>query len=480
MSIPIRVRFAPSPTGYLHIGGVRTALYNWIFARQQGGRMILRVEDTDLERSTDEAIDWILDGLTWLGLDWDEGPFRQTERFNLYNEHIDRLLAEGKAYRCYCTAEELELNRKEAMLKGTAAKYSGKCRYLKEGEREGAHTIRFRAPQEGQIFVDDAIRGMVMFDEDQMDDLIIRRSDGSPTYNLTVVVDDALMGITHVIRGEDHLSNTPRQIQLYQAMGYEIPKFGHMSLILGPDREKLSKRHGAAAVDEFKAMGYLPEALINYLIRLGWSYEEQEIFSLEEILKLWSLDDQRKSPSVFDHDKLQWLNGQWMKIVPAEEIARRLVPFLEKESLIREAPDMEWLTKVVLTLRERSTTLVQMAQKAEFYFREMEYEPEPAEKFLTPEINHLMGKAGALISTIEPFDHETLHTEIKAWLEEEGQKLKVLAQPLRIALTYRKDSPGLFEVMEVLGKEQTLQRIEKAREWIAAKSLKKNPESSSQ
>lgn len=470
MSIPIRVRFAPSPTGYLHIGGVRTALYNWIFARQQGGRMILRVEDTDLERSTDEAIDWILDGLTWLGLDWDEGPFRQTERFDLYNEHIDRLLAEGKAYRCYCTAEELELNRKEAMLKGTAAKYSGKCRYLKEGEREGAHTIRFRAPQEGQIFVDDAIRGMVMFDEDQMDDLIIRRSDGSPTYNLTVVVDDALMGITHVIRGEDHLSNTPRQIQLYQALGYEIPKFGHMSLILGPDREKLSKRHGAAAVDEFKAMGYLPEALINYLIRLGWSYEEKEIFSLEEILKLWSLDNQRKSPSVFDHDKLQWLNGQWMKIVPAEEIARRLVPFLEKESLIRKAPDMEWLTKVVLTLRERSTTLVQMAQKAESYFREMEYEPEPAEKFLTPEINHLMGKAGALISTIEPFDHETLHTEIKAWLEEEGQKLKVLAQPLRIALTYRKDSPGLFEVMEVLGKEQTLQRIEKAREWIKAKS----------
>jgi glutamyl-tRNA synthetase len=470
MSTPIRVRFAPSPTGFLHIGGVRTALYNWIFARQQGGQMILRVEDTDLERSTDEAIGWILDGLKWLGLDWDEGPFRQTERFDLYNEHIDRLLAEDKAYRCYCTAEELELNRKEAMLKGTAAKYSGKCRDLAEGEREGEHTIRFRAPQEGQIFVDDMIRGMVMFDEDQMDDLIIRRSDGSPTYNLTVVVDDALMDITHVIRGEDHLSNTPRQIQLYQALGYEIPKFGHMSLILGPDREKLSKRHGAAAVDEFKALGYMPEAIINYLIRLGWSYEEQEIFSVEEIIKLWSLDDQGKSPSVFDHDKLQWLDGQWMKIVPPEEIARRLVPFLEEEGLLDEAPDMEWLTKVILTLRERSTTLVEMAQKTEFYFRELDYEPEPAEKFLTPEIDHLMGKAGALISTVEPFDHETLHSEIRAWLEEEGQKLKALAQPLRIALTYRKDSPGLFEVMEVLGREKTMERIEKAREWIKAKS----------
>ncbi len=470
MSSEVRVRFAPSPTGYLHIGGVRTALYNWIFARQHGGRMILRVEDTDLTRSTDEAIEWILEGLTWLGLDWDEGPFRQTERFDLYNEHIDRLLAEGNAYRCYCTTEELEVSRKEAMLKGTAAKYSGKCRGLTEGEREGDHTIRFRAPQEGQIFVDDMIRGMVMFDEDQMDDLIIRRSDGSPTYNLTVVVDDALMAITHVIRGEDHLSNTPRQIQLYQALGYEVPKFGHMSLILGPDREKLSKRHGAAAVDEFRALGYLPEAIINYLIRLGWSFEEQEIFSVEEILKLWSLDDQGKSPSVFDHDKLQWLDGQWMKLVDPAEIAARLVPFVENEKLITGTPDMDWLAKLVLTLRERATTLVEMAQKSEFYFRELDYEPEPAEKFLTPEIDHLMGKAGALVATVEPFDHETLHTEIRAWLEEEGQKLKVLAQPLRIALTYRKDSPGLFEVMEVLWRETTLERIEKAREWIKKKT----------
>ena len=432
--------------------------------------MILRVEDTDLTRSTDEAIEWILEGLTWLGLDWDEGPFRQTERFDLYNEHIDRLLAEGNAYRCYCTTGELEVSRKEAMLKGTAAKYSGKCRGLKEGQREGEHTIRFRAPQEGQIFVDDMIRGMVMFDEDQMDDLIIRRSDGSPTYNLTVVVDDALMAITHVIRGEDHLPNTPRQIQLYKALAYEVPKFGHMSLILGPDREKLSKRHGAAAVDEFRALGYLPEAIINYLIRLGWSFEEQEIFSVEEILKLWSLDDQGKSPSVFDHDKLQWLDGQWMKLVDPAEIAARLVPFLEHEKLITGTPDMDWLAKLVLTLRERATTLVEMAQKSEFYFRELDYEPEPAEKFLTPEIDHLMGKAGALVATVEPFDHETLHTEIRAWLEEEGQKLKVLAQPLRIALTYRKDSPGLFEVMEVLGRETTLERIEKAREWIKKKT----------
>ncbi len=428
--------------------------------------MVLRVEDTDLERSTDEAIGWILDGLTWLGLDWDEGPFRQTERFDLYNEHIDRLLTDDKAYRCYCTAEELEANRKEAMLRGTAAKYSGRCRNLKDGERSGEHTIRFKAPQEGQIFVDDMIRGMVMFDEDQMDDLIIRRSDGSPTYNLTVVVDDALMNITHVIRGEDHLSNTPRQVQLYQAFGYDVPKFGHMSLILGPDREKLSKRHGAAAVDEFKALGYLPEALINYLVRLGWSHEEQEIFNVEEILKLWSLESQGKSPSVFDHDKLQWLNGQWMKILPPEEIAERLVPFLVEADLVTDRPDMIWLKKLVLTLRERSTTLVEMAQKAIFYFQELEYDPDSADKFLSPEIEPLLGKAVDFFRAIEPFDHDTLNAQIREWLENEGQKLKTLAQPLRIALTYRKDSPGLFEVMEVLGRDKTVKRIEKAREWI--------------
>jgi glutamyl-tRNA synthetase len=474
MTSEIRVRFAPSPTGFLHIGGVRTALYNWIHARQQGGKVILRIEDTDLERSTDEAIGWIIDGLDWLHLDFDEGPIRQTERFDLYNQHIDRLLSEGKAFKCYCTAEELEAKRKEAFIKGLPAKYRGTCRRLKEGEREGDHTIRFKAPQEGQIVVDDIIRGTVLFDETQMDDLIIRRTDGSPTYNLTVVVDDALMNITHVIRGEDHLSNTPRQMQLYEALGFEIPKFGHMSLILGPDREKLSKRHGAAAVSEFQELGYLWEALINYLIRLGWSHEEQEIFSVEEILKLWSLEDQGKSPSVFDHHKLEWLNGQWMKILDPGEIAGRLVPFLEKAGLLDTQPDTppdkEWLTQIVITLRERAVTLVEMAEKATFYFQEMEYEAEPAEKFLTDEIEPLLGKAADFIATIDSFDHESIHEKIRDWLEGEGLKLKVLAQPMRIALTYQKQSPGLFEVMEVLGKERTLQRIQKAREWITAKS----------
>ena len=466
----IRVRFAPSPTGFLHIGGVRTALYNWIYARQHNGKLILRIEDTDLERSTDEAIDWILNGLTWMHLDWDEGPLRQTERFELHNEHIDRLMAEGKAFRCYCSPEELEARRKEAIAKGRPAKYNGQCRNLNDGDREGEHTIRFKAPQTGQVIVDDMIRGTVLFDESQMDDLIIRRSDGSPTYNLTVVVDDALMGITHVIRGEDHLSNTPRQIQLYEALGYEIPRFAHMALILGPDREKLSKRHGAASVSEFREMGYLWEALINYLIRLGWSHEDQEIFSVDEILEKWSLNDQGKSPSVFDHDKLEWLNGQWMKLVPPEEIGDRLFPFLQKRGLVEEAPDRAWLARVVISLRERSLTLVEMAEKAEFYFRELEYDREAAEKFLTADVAQLMEKSGDFLARQENFSQEALHGAIKGFLEAEGVKLKVIAQPLRIALTYRKESPGLFEVMEVLGKERVLDRIEKAREWIASRT----------
>lgn len=466
MTNKVKVRFAPSPTGFLHIGGVRTALYNWLYARQHNGEVILRIEDTDLQRSTDEAIEWILDGMKWLHLDWDDGPYRQTERFDLYQEHIDRLISGNKAYRCYCTPEELDVMRKEALVKGRPTKYNGRCRNLSEGEREGNYVIRFKAPQTGQVVVDDMIRGVVMFDETQMDDLIIRRSDGSPTYNLTVVVDDALMGVTHVIRGEDHLSNTPRQIQLYDALGYEIPKFGHMSLILGPDREKLSKRHGAAAVSEFMDMGYLWEAMINYLVRLGWSYEEQEIFTIEEILEHWAIKDQKKSAAIFDHDKLNWVNAQWLKILPPEEVADRLVPFLEKRELIKEVPSREWLSKAVLTLRERSTTLVEMAEKSQFYFQELEYDPESAGKFLTADVLPLLDKAYDFLAGQENYSHEALHGATKAFLDSEGLKLKALAQPLRIALTYRKDSPGLFEVMEVLGRESTLARIDKAREWI--------------
>ncbi|MFV1957753.1 MAG: glutamate--tRNA ligase, partial [bacterium] len=448
MKEEVRVRFAPSPTGYLHIGGVRTALFNWLFARHHGGKFILRLEDTDSERSTEEAVGWILDGLEWLHLDWDEGPFRQTDRFDLYQEHIDKLLSEGKAYPCYCAPEELEQRRSEAMAKGQPAKYDGRCRKLAEGEKTGEHTIRFKTPQAGNIVVNDLIRGKVIFDKDQMDDLIIRRSDKSPTYNLTVVVDDALMKITHVIRGEDHLSNTPRQMQMYYALGLEPPEFGHLPMILGPDKARLSKRHGAASVTAYRDQGYLWQAMINYLARLGWSFGDQEIFDQEELIEKFTLENVNRSAAIFDTDKLLWINSHYIKTLPADEIARLLVTHLEDHlgpeyTLPIEDPEWrKWLEKVVITLRERARTLDEMAAKAVFYFSEStDYEKDAAEKFLTPEVVPLLGKVKDLLESTDDFVEEALHERIKIFLDGEGKKLKAIAQPLRIALTYRKESP---------------------------------------
>jgi len=469
MNKTVRVRFAPSPTGFLHIGGVRTALFNWLFARHNGGTFILRLEDTDLERSTDEAIGWILDGMTWLGLDWDEGPFRQTERFDIYQEHIEKLLSDGKAYPCYCTPDELEQRRNEAMSKGLDAKYDGRCRKLSSGERTGDHTIRFKTPRAGDIIVDDLIRGTVTFEESQMDDLIIKRSDGTPTYNLTVVVDDALMEVTHVIRGEDHLSNTPRQIQIYEALGFEPPAFGHLPMILGPDRSRLSKRHGAVSVTAYRDEGFLPQAMINYLARLGWSHGDQEIFTREEMVEKFSLEKVNKSAAIFDTEKLLWLNAHHLKSLPAGEIAELLVPHLRERLGPEQALPIDdprwkaWLEKAIITLQERSRTLREMAEMAAFYFTdEGDYEEGVAEKFLTPGAAPLLEKVAGLLAEAEDFTHEALHESIKAFLDGEGLKLKALGQPLRIALTKRKASPGIFEVMEILGKEEVLNRIQKA------------------
>ncbi len=473
MEKDVRVRFAPSPTGYLHIGGVRTALFNWLFARHHGGKFILRLEDTDLERSSEEAIDWILDGLRWLHLDWDEGPFRQTERFDLYQEHIDKLLSEEKAYPCYCTPEELEQRRNKAMGSGEPTKYDSRCWKLADGEKTGEHTIRFKTPQAGNIIVDDLIRGTVVFDEDQMDDLIIRRSDGSPTYNLTVVVDDSLMEITHVIRGEDHLSNTPRQMQMYYAFGFEPPKFGHLPMILGPDKARLSKRHGAVSVTAYRDLGYLWQGMTNYLARLGWSFGDQEIFNQEELIEKFTLEKVNKSAAIFDTDKLLWVNSHYIKTLPADEIAQLLITHL-KDHLGPDHPlqdkDPEWLNwleKVVMTVRERARTLDEMASMTVFYFvEEVEYEEEAAEKFLTPQIVPLLKKVKDLLENTDDFGEKALHEEIKSFLDSEGEKLKSIGQPLRIALTYRKESPGIFEVMEVLGKEKVVQRIDRAIHWI--------------
>ena len=362
----VRVRFAPSPTGALHIGGVRTALFNWLYARHYKGTFILRIEDTDQTRSTDESIKIILDGMKWIGLDWDEGPYRQTERMNVYREHVDRLLKAGKAYFCYCTPEELEARRKKALAEGRPPKYDRKCRSLTAPVPGRTPAVRFLSSDEGQTIVRDLIRGAVTFENQQLDDLIIQRSDGFPTYNFAVVVDDVTMKISHVIRGDDHLNNTPRQIQLYHALGYEAPEFAHLPMILGPDKTKLSKRHGATAVTEYIDLGYLPEALVNYLARLGWSHGDQEIFTQQELVGNFSFENVGKAPSVFNPEKLLWLNHHYIQQADPERLAGLVLDLLKKDKIIdaENEPDLDWLRKLVTILTERSHTLVEMKTAA--------------------------------------------------------------------------------------------------------------------
>lgn len=461
----VRVRFAPSPTGLLHIGGVRTALFNWLWARHEKGVFILRIEDTDQDRSTDEAIQVILDGMRWVGLDWDEGPYRQTERMALYRERAMQLLERGQAYWCVCTAEDLDARRKEALAKGLPQKYDGRCRNKDITNPEGDAALRFKAPQEGQTVVDDLIKGRVVFDNTVLDDLIILRSNGYPTYNFSVVVDDALMGITHVIRGDDHLNNTPRQIPIFQALGCPIPRFGHLSMIMGADKAKLSKRHGATSVLAYKEMGYLPEALINYLVRLGWSHGDQEIFSMTEMIEKFSFDHVQKSSAVFNPDKLLWMNAQYIKPSDPERLATRLLPFLKQAGGREQAEkvSLEWLARLVRLFQERARTLVEMAEAAVPYFQDhVAIEPAAAAKFLTPETAASIEKLASRLEGLSEFTLARLEEVFKQVLDEENLKMGQLAQPVRVALTGRTASPGLFEVMELLGRDRTLARLQKA------------------
>ncbi len=459
----VRVRFAPSPTGALHIGGVRTALFNWLFARHHGGTFILRIEDTDQTRSTDESIKIILDGLKWVGLDWDEGPFRQTERMSVYQEHIDQLLKAGKAYRCYCTPEELEVRRKKAMAAGKPPKYDRKCRSLTEPVPGRTAAVRFVSSDEGQTVVRDMIRGAVTFENQQLDDLIIQRSDGLPTYNFAVVVDDVTMKISHVIRGDDHLNNTPRQIQLYQAFGYEPPQFAHLPMILGSDKTKLSKRHGATAVTEYIDLGYLPEALVNYLSRLGWSSGDQEIFTPRELIEKFSLDSVGKAPSVFNAEKLLWLNHHYIQQADPGRLATLLLDLLKKDDVLKSEPDPEWFKKLVKILMERSHTLVEMKLGAiPFLTDEITMEEKARAKHLTPDVAPLLTELAARLRTTDPFTHDELEKVFNAIVTEKAIKLGKLAQPVRVALTGGTVSPGIYEVIEVMGKDKTIQRIEAA------------------
>ncbi|MEE9203386.1 MAG: glutamate--tRNA ligase [Nitrospirales bacterium] len=467
----VRVRFAPSPTGYLHIGGVRTALFNWLYARHHRGKFILRIEDTDQSRSTEDAIQAILNGLRWVGLDWDEGPYRQTERLDLYRQHATKLFDQQQAYWCVCSAEDLEVRRKEAQAKGLPVKYDGRCRARGITNSSGEAALRFKAPQEGQTVIDDLIKGKVVFDNSVQDDLIILRANGYPTYNFSVVVDDALMGITHVIRGDDHLNNTPRQIPIFQALGYEVPRFGHLPMILGADKTRLSKRHGATSILTYQELGYLPEAMVNYLVRLGWSYGDQEIFSVAELIEKFSFGSVQKASALFDPDKLLWVNAQYIHHGEVKRLAALLQPFLDQAGLgdaARSAPE-GWLKRLVMALQERARTLQEMAAVATPYVRDnIPIEEAAAKKFLTPAIAPTLAKLADRLSALPEFSKDTLEKTFKELLDKEGIKMGQLAQPVRVALTGRTASPGIFDVMDLLGKDRTLARLRKGIERASA------------
>ncbi len=464
----VRTRFAPSPTGDLHIGGARTALFNWLLARHHGGAFILRIEDTDVARSTQASIQVILDAMTWLGLDWDEGPFFQTERVSLYRETAEQLVSKGRAYRCYCSPEELEVKREAAMKAGLKPKYDRTCFQRKTSTPDRPFAIRFFSPDEGKTVVEDLIQGRVEFDNSELDDLIILRSDGFPTYNFSVVVDDVSMGITHVIRGNDHLNNTPRQIQIYQALGYPLPEFGHVPMILGPDKKKLSKRHGAQSVMEYQQMGYLPQAVVNYLVRLGWSYGDQEEFTLKELIEKFTLEAVGKAAAAINPGKLDWLNSQYIKRMEPDELAEKVLPFIEARGYRVASRDL--LLKAVLSLRERSKTLVEMAELSEFYFcDEVVYDESAAKKFLTEESLTIFEEIIGSLSTEAVLRKEENHLLIQRLSESRGAPLVRIAQPLRVALTGRTVSPPIDEVMEALGREKVIKRLHRAIEYIGGK-----------
>jgi glutamyl-tRNA synthetase len=420
------------------------------------------MEDTDVERSSKEMTESILQAMRWLGLDWDEGPFYQSQRFDLYQSFIDKLLDRGMAYYCSCTPEEVERMREEAREKGEKPKYNGRCRELGLGPGP-ERVIRFKSPLEGETAFKDVLKGDVAVDNRELDDFVLRRADGTPTYNLAVVVDDVDMGITHILRGDDHLSNTPKQVLLYRALDVELPLFGHVPMIMGPDKKRLSKRHGAMSVLEYRRQGFLPEAMVNYLARLGWSYGDQEIFSLTELREKFSLHNLSKSACVFDPDKLLWVNSQHIKAVPAEELAPVLQEFLQAKDL--PSSERTYLSRLIPLLQPRAKTMQEMADWAAPFVRgdqELAYDPELLHKFVTPEVASYLERLLPVLRELPRFDQKGLESRMESFLEEQGIRFKRLAQPLRVALTGSKASPGLFESMELLGRESVLARLERA------------------
>jgi len=460
----IITRFPPSPTGYLHVGGARTALFNWLYARHSGGRFVLRIEDTDQVRSTQESADAILESLEWLGIDWDEGPYFQSQRFHIYKEYVQKLIDSGHAYYCSCTPDQVEEMRKKGMAAGGKAKYDGTCR--EKGLKKGENTVvRFKAPLTGTTILEDAVKGNIVFQNSDLDDFIIARSDGTPTYNFVVVVDDITMNINTIIRGDDHVSNTPKQIMLYKAMGSPLPLFAHVPMVLGKDKTRLSKRHGAMSVTAYRDMGYLPDALINYLVRLGWSFGDQEFFTRSDLIEKFNLENIGHAAGVFDTDKLMALNADHIKAAAPSDLSKLMISFLKAKGI--EAQEGAFLESVIKTLAPRSKTLIDMADAAMFYFGDkVAYEEAAAKKFLTPEASGIITKLIEKLAALEDFSEKSLEGAFVALMDETGLKLGKIAQPVRVALSGKTASPGIFEIIEIMGKDRVVSRLKDALAFI--------------
>ncbi len=470
----IKTRFAPSPTGYLHVGGARTALYSWLFTRHYDGDFVLRIEDTDLERSTKEAIDAIMEGMSWLSLNWDEGPYFQTKRFDRYNAVIDEMLEKGTAYRCYCSKERLEELREQQMAKGEKPRYDGKCRDCNTHyDVTEPHVVRFRNPQEGSVVFDDRIRGPIEISNDELDDLIIRRTDGSPTYNFCVVVDDWDMEITHVIRGEDHINNTPRQINILKALGAPIPEYAHVSMILGDDGKKLSKRHGAVSVMQYRDDGYLPEALLNYLVRLGWSHGDQEIFTREEMVEFFSLDAISKSASAFNTEKLLWLNHHYINTLPPEYVAVHLSWHIHEQGFnTRNGPQ---LVEIVKLLAERCKTLKEMALACRYFYEDFSsYDEDAAKKHLRPIARQPLETVLEKLSQLTDWSIAAIHKAIQDTADQLSVGMGKVGMPLRVAVTGMGQSPSVDATIHAIGRTRTLSRIQQALHYISQREANIN------
>ncbi len=456
----IITRFPPSPTGYLHIGGARTALFNWLYARKTKGKFILRIEDTDAARSTKESLDAILESLEWLGIDWDEGPYFQTERYHIYNEYIDKLIESGSAYYCSCTPDQVNAMRQEAKDKGLKPMYNGKCR-TKSLAKGNNTVVRLKTPDTGVTIVKDIVKGDTAFQNSEIDDFIIQRSDGSAMYNLAVVIDDLTMGINTIIRGDDHLINTPKQMLIYQALEADMPVFGHVPMVLGSDKSRLSKRHGAMSVGEYQKMGFLPDAMINYLVRLGWSHGDQEFFERDDLIEKFDLDHLGRSASMFDTDKLLALNSKHIQSKSPEELADHLLFHLKSFGI--DAKNDSFTQGVIQTLQPRSKTLVEMAKGAAFYYQdEVQFDEKAAKKFLKSDTLDILLKSADYINALEVYTQEELENVFKQIMEETELKFGKIAQPLRVAITGTTVSPGIFEMLLALGKEKTILRIKRA------------------